>query len=148
MHVLVNNAGIQPPSTNKMLHLLPLNAWHEVLGTLADVLCSHASLPLQVLSVNLHGVYYATAAALPYMLQNAEKQKKKGAKADFREAPGVILNIGSVQVGWGEELTEFHSQAFSNATLSRPGPAIDEGRASLRSKQRSAAGADAAGGRC
>lgn len=49
----------------------------------------------QVLSVNLHGVYYATAASLRHMVRNAEQLD---ARNDLRNAPGVILNIGSVQV--------------------------------------------------
>ena len=82
VHVLVNNAGIQPPATNKMLHELPSEGWHKVL------------------SVNLHGVYYTTSAALKYMVNNAEVlAQQKEEMRNYRESPGVIINIGSVQVG-------------------------------------------------
>lgn len=46
--------------------------------------------------MNLHGVYHCTAAVLPHMISNAEGQQQQG--TDVRDAPGVILNMASVQV--------------------------------------------------
>ena len=90
MDVLVNNAGVQPPSSCVPCHVLPESTWHHIMA------------------VNVTSQFYMCKQVLPIMLDESKRRADSGLNTQARHVmyvvvvmsaqdSGVIINVASVQ---------------------------------------------------